>query len=79
MATKTITLDVDAYEHLKAAKRKGESFSSVVRRAVFPANPPTGRELLEMLETRSSRAPEKYLSAVEAAAESDNAPDDPWM
>ena len=36
MATKTITLEIDAYEKLKAAKRGGESFSSVVRRAVIP-------------------------------------------
>jgi len=34
VATKTITLEMDAYEKLKRAKRgPGESFSSVVRRA----------------------------------------------
>jgi hypothetical protein len=34
MATKTIALELDAYEKLERAKREpGESFSSVVRRA----------------------------------------------
>jgi len=32
MAKKTISLDEEAYEHLKAHKREGESFSDVVRR-----------------------------------------------
>lgn len=33
MAIKTISLELDAYERLKRAKRGKESFSSVVRRA----------------------------------------------
>lgn len=40
--TKTITLEIDAYEKLRAAKRGGESFTEVVRRAVIPASAPTG-------------------------------------
>lgn len=50
MATKTISLELDAYEKLKAAKvRERESFSSVVRRAVFRAEPHTGAAVLEHL------------------------------
>jgi Uncharacterized conserved protein len=47
MAIKTISLELDAYEKLKRAKRGNESFSSVVRRAHFDAEPSTGRHLLE--------------------------------
>lgn len=34
MGTKTISLDEDAYEELRARKREGESFSDVVKRIV---------------------------------------------
>ncbi len=47
MATKTISLELDAYERLKRAKRGNESFSSVVRRARFSPEPSTGASILE--------------------------------
>jgi predicted CopG family antitoxin len=78
MATKTITLEVDAYEHLRAAKRAGESFSEVVRRAVFPSSAPKGSDLLAHLRAGGSGVPEAYLDAVEAASETDQTPDNPW-
>lgn len=39
MASKTISLDEDAYEKLKAQKKAGESFSDVVHRLVEPDQP----------------------------------------
>jgi hypothetical protein len=47
MATKTITLELDAYEKLRLAKRGGESFTEVVRRASWVDAPVTGAGLRE--------------------------------
>lgn len=77
MATKTITLEIDAYERLKAAKRQGESFSQVVRRAVFPDEPATGAGLLEIYRDRR-RVSERYVESVAEAVDNDLPPDDPW-
>lgn len=64
MATKTISLELDAYEKLKRAKRGSESFSEVVRRARFNAEESTGAMILEELDRlyRSDRGvPKKTL------------------
>lgn len=53
MATKTISLELDAYEKLKAAKRSPrESFSSVVRRAQWTDVQYNCAELLDFMEQR---------------------------
>jgi hypothetical protein len=53
MATKTISLELDAYEKLRRAKRSPrESFSSVVRRAVFPDAAYTAADLLALMRRR---------------------------
>ncbi|MCK9590282.1 MAG: antitoxin VapB family protein [Terrimicrobiaceae bacterium] len=52
MATKTISLELDAYEHLRRARRhERESFSSVVRRANFATAIHTGGSILEKLKS----------------------------
>lgn len=48
MATKTISIDLEAYEALRRRKRRGESFSDVIKKHF--ARGVTGRELLAMLE-----------------------------
>ena len=63
MATKTISLEIDAYEKLKRAKRSGrESFSSVVRRARWDEPPATATGLLESLCRFRQAHPERVLS-----------------
>jgi predicted CopG family antitoxin len=47
MAIKTISLELDAYEKLKRAKRGRESFSAVIRRARFEEEESTGNSILK--------------------------------
>ncbi len=69
MATKTISLEVDAYEKLRQAKRQPrESFSSVVRRARWEDAPLTAGVLLEKLQNLVARHPEVLLSPNELDA-----------
>ncbi len=77
--TKTITLELDAYERLRSSKRPGESFSEVIRRAVFRDSPPTGEDLREWFRGGGSGVSGQYLDAVEEAARNDLPPNDPWQ
>lgn len=76
--TKTITLEIDAYEKLRIAKRGGESFTEVVRRAVIPDEAPTGKALREFYRSGGAKVSDAYLESVERAASHDPIPDDPW-
>ena len=78
MAVKTITLELDAYDKLRAAKKAGESFSEVVRRCHFSDSPPTGAELQAYIQSGGNRVAEGYLKSVEEAADADSLPKDPW-
>lgn len=78
MATRTITLELDAYEKLRKAKRGGESFTEVVRRAVFSEALATGATLRDYYRKGGSGVSEKYLDAVEDATRHDPIPEDPW-
>ncbi|MBU6326639.1 MAG: hypothetical protein KGQ89_03340 [Verrucomicrobia bacterium] len=79
MPTKTITLELDAYEKLRLAKRAGESFTEVIRRAVLADAPLTGAALRDYLKSGGSRVNEKYIDAVEEASKYDPIPIDPWV
>jgi len=50
----------------------------VVRRATFTDSAPRGDELLKWFNGDSDPVPETFLLSVEAAANQDSPPDDPW-
>ena len=55
MATKTISLKLDAYEKLRAARRQpSESFSQVILRARWPEETVTAGELLRRCRERGA-------------------------
>ena len=78
MLTKTITLELDAYEKLRLAKRGGESFTEVVRCAVLVDAPLTATALRNYFQNGGSGVSETYLDAVKEAAKHDPIPDNPW-
>ncbi|MBN2562585.1 MAG: hypothetical protein JXQ75_16800 [Phycisphaerae bacterium] len=61
MATKTITIDLEAYGRLKRAKKGAESFSQTIKRVV---KPPIDVEAWLTRVRRSPMSP-KALGAVE--------------
>ncbi len=80
MASKTITLKLEAYNRLRAARRyPTESFSEVVLRASWPADTITGRELLKLYRSgRRAKLSEEALDELAAINDADAPPDDPW-
>ncbi len=59
MATKTISLEIDAYEKLRRSKLEGESFSAVVRRARFDPADTRGSSIIGSLATLAVRESDK--------------------
>jgi predicted CopG family antitoxin len=51
MASKTISLELDAYNRLKSTRRPGESFSAVVRRITLPPAKATAADLKRAVES----------------------------
>jgi len=83
MATKTISLELDAYERLRRARHTpSESFSSVVRRAVFPGTPSTAGEVLELarrrLEAGTALLSTEALDRLDAAQASFRSSESHW-
>ena len=78
MATKTISVDLAAYARLTTARRRaGESFSSVIRRAEWPSSGTRGADLLSLLNTLPSLAPE-VIETLEANQQLDRPPANKW-
>lgn len=79
MATKTISLRVEAYERLKRAKRlPGESFSDVVLRASWPEKTLSAGELLRRCRERGAIFNLEELDRMERVKREDQPPQDKW-
>jgi Putative antitoxin len=75
MPTKTITLELDAYERLKRAKRTPrESFSEVVRRLPMPAGAMTAGQFLALTRERGALLTEADARAIDDLNVSDRPP-----
>lgn len=75
MATKTISLRLDAYERLRRARRTpDESFTEVVLRAEWPDVPITARELRATYEGGKSTLGVEALDRIDEAKALDRPP-----
>ncbi|WP_367870474.1 antitoxin VapB family protein [Luteolibacter sp. Populi] len=78
MATKTISVDLEAYERLSEARKSPkESFSQVIHRAQWPERAKTCEDLLAALASMPA-VPEKVIQRLDEAQTQDSPPDDPW-
>jgi hypothetical protein len=79
MATRTISVNLEAYERLRTARRHpGESFSQVILRARWPEQTITGGELLRRLRERGPHFTLEGLDRIERAKVEDRPPEDKW-
>lgn len=79
MATKTISLQLDAYEKLRAARRRpSESFSQVIRRARWPEETITAGELLRRYRERGGFLSEEDLDRIDELKAKEAPPIDKW-
>lgn len=78
MVLKTISIDLEAYERLRRARRsRSESFSMVIKRAIWPAPPRTAGALLEAFA--STRVmDEGTLDRLAEVQSADASPKNPW-
>ena len=78
MATKTISIDLEAYERLSRAKTSPkDSFSRVIKRAKWDHHAKTCGDLLDSLGTLQVVS-DDVLDRLEQAQAEDPIPDSPW-
>ena len=79
MATKTISLRVEAYERLRRARtRPSESFSDVVMRARWDHQTVTGAELLVLVRERGPLYDSDELDVIDELKSEGKSPADKW-
>lgn len=79
MATKTISIDLAAYEKLTRARvNERESFSKVIKRALWPTTKSSGRAIADALEMMA-HAPTEVINTLEANQALDKPPTDRWV
>lgn len=79
MATKTISLKIEAYERLRRARlAPDESFSEVVMRAQWAEMGVTARELRAIYLQEGATLGAEALDRVQAALDADRPPEDKW-
>ncbi|MFC7337440.1 antitoxin VapB family protein [Haloferula chungangensis] len=78
MATKTISIDLEAYKRLTAARKEPrESFSQVIKRAEWTEQGRTCGALLAALPGIEA-VDDEVIARLERAQQEDAAPDDSW-
>lgn len=76
MATKTLSVDEEAYKRLVRARRHGrESFSQVIKRAVWDTDK---KRCADLLAKAVGTVSEETLELLERAQREDKPPEDKW-
>jgi hypothetical protein len=76
MSVKTISLKLEAYERLRAARRyPTESFSAVVLRAGWPEDTTTARQFLDLRRMRTSCFSDEELGRIDVLKQGEGAAD----
>ncbi|MCF6311895.1 MAG: antitoxin VapB family protein [Verrucomicrobiales bacterium] len=81
MATKTISLDIESYERLRSARTsERESFSKVIKRAIWVAPVGTAGDLLAWRKNEGSEALDKVtLNELDASQDADSVAESKWQ
>jgi predicted CopG family antitoxin len=76
MATKTLSVDEEAYRALvRARKQRGESFSQVIKRAKWEDGPKRCGTILDRVTGTIS---DEVLQSLDEAQKNDSPPEDKW-